>query len=52
MDFAISGRIYVLELNSVICTGYTDPIRPLLLEKGIDTASVAVDTALAILNER
>ncbi|WP_428260206.1 ATP-grasp domain-containing protein [Gallibacter sp. Marseille-QA0791] len=52
VDFIISDEVYVLELNSVIVTGYTGSAYPFFEKGGINVASLAIDTALSILNEK
>lgn len=52
IDFIVSEEIYVLELNSVIVTGYTGSAYPFFKKQGINIASVLIDNALTVLKAR
>lgn len=49
VDFIISQKIYVLELNSVIITGYNGSAYPFFKAQDINIAKVMVDNAIEIL---
>lgn len=51
IDFIISEKIYVLELNSVIVTGYHGSAYPFFEKQGINIATEAINASLKILKE-
>lgn len=54
VDFIIdekSGENYVLELNTVIVTGYNGSAYPFLKEQGIDIAEIMIDNSLKLIGE-
>ena len=51
IDFIISEKIYVLELNSVIVTGYHGSAYPFFEKQGINIATKAINASLKILKE-
>lgn len=50
VDFIIDQKIYVLELNSVIVTGYHGSAYPFFKEQGIDIPKVMVKNSLEIFD--
>ncbi|HHT7189438.1 TPA: ATP-grasp domain-containing protein [Bacillus cereus] len=53
LDYIIENqKIYVLELNSVIMTGYNCTSYPFFKEKGIDIAQEMIDNAMKIYQKR
>lgn len=42
----INGKVYVLELNSIIVTGYAGSAYPFFRNQGIDIAKVMIDNAM------
>ncbi|TOG29626.1 carboxylate--amine ligase, partial [Vibrio parahaemolyticus] len=51
VDFIVKDDlIYILEVNSVIVTGFNGSAYPFFIQKGIDISEVMVDTALTILS--
>lgn len=51
VDFIISERVYVLELNSVIVTGYHGSAYPFFKKQGINIAAEALNASLIFLEE-
>jgi D-alanine-D-alanine ligase len=50
VDFIVKdGHAYILEVNSVIVTGFNGSAYPFFMDKGVDIAEVMVDTALSII---
>lgn len=52
IDFIVDKEIYVLELNSIIVTGYNGSAYPFFKEQGIDIAKVQIENALKIYNNK
>lgn len=53
VDFIVKDElIYILEVNSVIVTGFNGSAYPFFIQKGIDISEVMVDTALTILSRK
>lgn len=51
IDFIIDEKIYVLELNTVIVTGYHGSAYPFFKRQGIDIAVEAINASLKLLEE-
>lgn len=52
VDFIIDEKAYVLELNSVIVTGYHGSAYPFFKKQGIDIASEAINASLKFLEDK
>lgn len=53
VDFIVrNGHAYILEVNSVIVTGFNGSAYPFFLDKGIDISEVMIDTALETLKRK
>ncbi len=51
IDFIVDEKIYVLELNTVIVTGYHGSAYPFFKKQGIDIAEEAIKASLKLLGE-
>lgn len=52
IDFIVDKDIYVLELNSVIVTGYSGSAYPYFKKQGVDIAEVMTDTMINIYKNK